>query len=51
MNHNKQEIEKEIILLGDSGVGKTCIFNRFFKGVFQRGAGYTQGFFSFFLLN
>ena len=32
---NKPTVTHKIVLLGDMGVGKTCISNRYYKGKFS----------------
>lgn len=39
----KPEILKKLIMIGDSGVGKTCICNRYFRDVFNSSANSTSG--------
>ena len=34
-NENEYDISCKVVLVGESGVGKTCITNRFLKGTFR----------------
>ena len=43
MSNSKQDTEHKIVLLGDSGVGKTCIISRFISGQFDINVNSTNG--------
>ena len=43
MSNSKQDTGHKIVLLGDSGVGKTCIISRFISGQFDINVNSTNG--------
>jgi small GTP-binding protein len=43
MSDSKQSTGNKIVLLGDSGVGKTCIISRFISGQFDANVNSTNG--------
>ena len=42
-NPQQSDIAKKIVLIGDSGVGKTCIISRFVSGDFNKNTNSTDG--------
>lgn len=44
----KPQITKSLIMIGDSGAGKTCICNRYFRDVFSSNASSTSGMNNFY---
>ena len=43
MSESKQNMGHKIVLLGDSGVGKTCLISRFITGQFDENVNSTNG--------
>ena len=43
MSLEKQGLGNKIVLVGDGGVGKTCLISRFITGHFESNPGSTNG--------
>jgi small GTP-binding protein len=43
LNSDKPTVTHKIVILGDMGVGKTCIVNRYYSGVFSNNHDATIG--------